>query len=77
MTAGDDLNELLRRRGGLEGLGREIGQGDPATRQGSVPSIKPRATHRAARWLFGRNAVDVLFVLIASVLLALFVWTLI
>lgn len=78
MTERDRLELLLREHGGLVGLAREIGQGDPTDARGSVPSIKPGAPlgRRTVRWLLQRDAVEVLFVMIAAGILAWFAWTL-
>lgn len=76
MAAPDVLDDLLRHRGGLNGLARQAGQGDPAIRQGSVPNIKPRPMLPPIRPLLQRDAVEVLFAVIAATLLACFACTL-
>ena len=73
-----ELDKLFREHGGLAGLAREIGQADPAVRQGSVPQVPQREPLR--RLLLGallrQDAANVLFIALAAALLAWFVWTL-
>jgi len=78
----DELRRLLQTRGDLEGLAREIGQGDTTACQ-QEPPCNDKATQRSdakalrmIRWLLRQDAVSVLFVVIAAALTAWFVWTL-
>jgi hypothetical protein len=71
-----ELDALLRDHGGLEGLGREIGQGDPAADQQAQLAGAVNPAQRMIGWLLRQDAASVFFVVIAAVLLAWFVRTL-
>jgi hypothetical protein len=74
-----DLDALLREHGGMEGLARELGQGDPAAalyEDANDNNGPTRSGYAMIRWLLRQNAGDLLFVVIAAALLAAFVWTL-